>query len=128
MLGKPYCLLFTLVFLGGCTGTQVKESAQFAAGAIILTAVEIAKSKDERDRERRRGYKPGETYCDGGCKLQQQAARDRQREATRQRKRRQEARRVQAEFDAFMEELETAEQAAVRTTQSVVLREPDSDQ
>ncbi len=119
---KTYLLPLTLVLLAGCAGTQVKDSAQTTTAAILVTTLALAADGEAEDK--RREYRPGEwTYCDVGCKFQQQLERERLRDAIKRQQRRHESGRLQADFDAFIEELDYAGQSSEQPSLSVVRRD-----
>jgi len=114
--GLLFITLAAVSLSTGCTNAQVKEGAGWAAGELLVLALDVAlgsPGQDSADRTREDWEdNPANrwTPCLEPCGLRQELARDAERERRKESERRAEAAAFQAEFDEFMLALETAEQ------------------
>jgi hypothetical protein len=107
--------VISLALVAGCGTSNFQGRPQSVAAAILVTTAEIA-AVNAADGKRRE-YSPGEwSYCEVDCRFQQNLARDRIRYDHAQRHRRNEAKRLKSEFDAFV----TPARAALQTSSVVI--------
>lgn len=113
--------VFAALALSACTSTQVKDGSSWAAREVATVAVDVAlqvafgEPKYSADDV----YEPDEPVRrDFAWEQWQEMRQDAHRAEVEERKRRAESRAFKAEFDEFMERLESAE----RTTQDPPLR------
>ena len=119
-----------LALLSGCTAAQVKEAGSNVAAGVLMTVVDIALDGPERRKKERqqRANVPGTqwTPCLRTCELASKAYAKKVYDQKKDRERRAEAAKFQAEFDEFMEELEKAELSS-ENTKSILLGGEDRD-
>ena len=115
--------LAALSFLTACTTTQVEKASGEVAGSLFIMALDIALDGPERrQRERqRRDNVPGSEWnpCLRACGLARETAADVRLDEVEARKRRIESEEFRAEFDAFMQALEAAEQRSADPPPSI---------
>lgn len=114
--GRLLAVLALLSLSAGCTSTQVKEGAGWAAGGLFVMALDIALDGPERRAGERRRWEdnPANRWdsCLPPCQIttdwqDRLAAAEREEEARREREA--EARKYQTEVKAIMRDLEAAE-------------------
>ncbi len=112
-------LAAAILALGGCTGTQVKDGANWAAEHLFVMALDVA---FDHGNDKPREYKPGEwTPCDLACERRKEAWVDERLAEHERRKRRAESEAFRAEFDGFMRQLDETEQQSPYPPVSVII-------
>ena len=113
-IGSLLAFLTALSLLTGCTTSQVKEGTGQVAGGLLMMALDIAFDGPERRLEERKQREavPGYEWnpCLRACEQAGELAWERKKDDVERRKRRAESEAFQADFDAFMQALEEAEE------------------
>lgn len=121
---KMLGLLAVLSLMTGCTSAQVKDASGHMALGLLGMAFDIATDGPERRAEerRRREAVPGyeRNRCLRACEWAQELAEERSKHELKERKRRFEAEKFRAEFDQFMQALETAEKPSGKSPPIVI--------
>ena len=105
---RQLLLAIVLTTLSACTSTQVNDGASRAAGQLFTIALDIATDSGKGET---REYEPGKsTHCDLACEYREEARIDARYAEHERRERRAESEAFKAEFEAFMRQIEDAEQ------------------
>ena len=110
--GRLLAALLALSLLTGCTTSQVKEASGAVAGGLFELALDIASDGPERRAEERRRCEDNPANRWGGCVSPWSAGYDRPSQAEREEEARRQRLKEAAEYEAEVNELIRALEAA----------------